>query len=103
MLPGIAKTSRPCVPASRAVISEPLWRAASTTSVPSDRPLMSLLRRGKFPRSGGGGNLREKRRKSLAVTADQGHRGALEPAAVLLEEAPLGAREPRGGGGGEAA
>jgi len=32
------------------VISEPLWRAASTTSVPRDRPLISLLRRGKLPR-----------------------------------------------------
>ena len=46
--PGMANTSRPCSAASRAVISEPLWRAASTTSVPRLRPLMMRLRRGKL-------------------------------------------------------
>ena len=45
--PGIANTSRPCSAASRAVISDPLCSAASTTSVPTDRPLMIRLRRGK--------------------------------------------------------
>ena len=53
MEPGIANTSRPCSPASRAVISEPDERVASTTSTPFARPLISRLRRGKFCRSGG--------------------------------------------------
>jgi len=34
----MAKTSRPCSAASRAVISEPLSVAASTTRTPRDRP-----------------------------------------------------------------
>ena len=34
------------------VISEPLARLASTTSTPSDRPLMMRLRRGKLPATG---------------------------------------------------
>jgi hypothetical protein len=46
--PGMANTSRPCSAARRAVISEPLRTAASTTSVPSAKPLMMRLRRGKF-------------------------------------------------------
>ena len=50
--PGMAYTSRPCSAASRAVISEPLARLASTTSTPSDRPLMIRLRRGKFAACG---------------------------------------------------
>ena len=45
--PGTAKTSRPCSPASRAVISDPERRAASTTTTPSERPEISRLRRGK--------------------------------------------------------
>jgi hypothetical protein len=51
--PGIANTSRPASDASRAVISEPERSAASTTSVPSDRPAMMRLRCGKFSGSGG--------------------------------------------------
>ena len=35
MLPGIAKTSRPCSAARRAVISDPLRWAASTTTTPA--------------------------------------------------------------------
>ena len=42
--PGIAKTSRPASSASRAVISEPDCRAASTTSVPRASPAMMRLR-----------------------------------------------------------
>src|SRR3569623_1753655 len=45
--PGTAKTSRPCSPASRAVISEPERRAASTMMLPTDRPEMMRLWRGK--------------------------------------------------------
>ena len=46
-LPGTAKTSRPCSPARRAVISEPERSAASTTTTPSEMPEISRLRRGK--------------------------------------------------------
>ena len=53
MEPGIAKTSRPCSVARRAVMRAPLCRRASTTSVPTASPLMMRLRRGKFSRSGG--------------------------------------------------
>ena len=49
----MAYTSRPCSAASRAVISEPLAGLASTTSTPSESPLMMRLRRGKFAGSGG--------------------------------------------------
>jgi hypothetical protein len=45
--PGTAKTSLPNSPASRAVISEPDRVAASTTTVPSVMPAISLLRLGK--------------------------------------------------------
>ncbi|MNE66012.1 hypothetical protein D3C80_1615400 [compost metagenome] len=48
MEPGMAYTSRPCSPARRAVINEPLATLASTTSTPSDKPLMMRLRRGKL-------------------------------------------------------
>lgn len=51
--PGIANTSRPCSVASLAVISEPDARAASTTSVPCDRPEMMRLRLGKLGANGG--------------------------------------------------
>ncbi len=51
--PGMAKRSRPCSPAMRAVMSEPDETVASTTSTPRARPLMIRLRRGKFPASGG--------------------------------------------------
>ncbi len=56
--PGMANTSRPCSPARRAVTSEPLCLAASTTSVPRLRPLMMRLRRGVLParRPWSGGN-----------------------------------------------
>src|SRR5262245_42034357 len=46
-LPGTAKTSRPCSPASRAVISDPERSAASTTTTPSEIPDISRLRPGK--------------------------------------------------------
>ena len=46
-LPGTAKTSRPCSPAKRAVISEPERSAASTTTTPSEMPEIRRLRRGK--------------------------------------------------------
>ena len=42
--PGTAKTSCPCSSASRAVISDPDLRAASTTSTPADKPEMIRLR-----------------------------------------------------------
>ena len=45
--PGTAKTSRPCSPASRAVIREPDRRAASTMMTPIERPEINRLRRGK--------------------------------------------------------
>jgi len=53
MEPGIANTSRPCSAASRAVMSEPEAGAASTTSVPRDKPAMMRLRCGKLGASGG--------------------------------------------------
>ena len=43
----MANTSRPASAASRAVISDPLLGAASTTKVPLARPAMMRLRRGK--------------------------------------------------------
>ena len=43
MEPGIAKTSRPHSAARRAVISDPLCTAASTTSTPRARPAISLF------------------------------------------------------------
>ncbi len=46
--PGSANTSRPCSPASRAVMSDPDDSVASTTSTPRARPLTRRLRRGKF-------------------------------------------------------
>ena len=52
MLPGTAKTSRFCSRAHWAVISEPLFSAASITTVPRLRPLMTRLRYGKWPASG---------------------------------------------------
>ncbi len=48
MDPGIAKTSRPCSRASRAVINDPLWIAASTTRTPRLSPLITRFRRGKL-------------------------------------------------------
>ena len=51
--PGSAHTRRPWSAASRAVISDPLFTAASTTSTPTLRPLMTRLRRGKCSGSGG--------------------------------------------------
>jgi hypothetical protein len=44
MLPGTAKTSRPCSSASRAVMSEPESSEASTTTTPRLSPLMMRLR-----------------------------------------------------------
>ncbi len=46
--PGKAKTSRPCSSAQRAVTSEPLRKAASTTSTPLLRPLIMRFLRGKL-------------------------------------------------------
>ena len=45
--PGIAMASRPCSSAWRAVIRDPLRRPASTTTTPTDSPLIRRLRRGK--------------------------------------------------------
>ena len=45
--PGTANTSRPCSSAKRAVISEPDFAAASTTTTPRAMPEMIRLRRGK--------------------------------------------------------
>lgn len=42
------KTSRPCSSAQRAVTSEPLRKAASTTSTPLLRPLIMRFLRGKL-------------------------------------------------------
>src|ERR1017187_6987899 len=50
--PGTANTCRPCSPAWFAVISAPLFRFASTTTTPSDQPLIMRFRIGKFWRSG---------------------------------------------------
>ena len=46
--PGTAMTSRPASAASRAVISEPDFGAASITIVPAASPAMMRLRRGKW-------------------------------------------------------
>lgn len=43
-----SKTSRPCSSAQRAVTSEPLRKAASTTSTPLLRPLIMRFLRGKL-------------------------------------------------------
>ena len=51
--PGTAKTSRPSSAAKRAVINEPLRSDASTTSTPTESPLIRRFRRGKFSGSGG--------------------------------------------------
>src|SRR5579859_6825747 len=53
MLPGMAKTSRPCFNAKPAVINAPLRSGASTTSTPMERPEMIRLRAGKLLPSGG--------------------------------------------------
>src|SRR5687768_4798421 len=53
MLPGTANTSRFCSIASRAVIKEPEFSAASTTTMPRLSPLMMRLRYGKFSDTGG--------------------------------------------------
>src|SRR6267143_906671 len=47
-LPGTAYTSRFCSRAQREVMRVPLYSAASTTSTPTDMPLMIRLRMGKF-------------------------------------------------------
>ncbi len=47
MLPGTAITSRPCSNAYRAVISDPLFSEASTTTTASEIPLMIRFRSGK--------------------------------------------------------
>ena len=52
MLPGTAKTSRPWSRAKRTVCMTPLSIGASTTRTPSDSPLRSRFRRGKFRESG---------------------------------------------------
>jgi hypothetical protein len=56
--PGRAKTSRPAIPARRAVIREPEALAASTTTVPAASPAMMRFRCGKCAATGGvpGGN-----------------------------------------------
>ena len=52
MEPGTANTSRPMSAASRAVISEPDSKAASTTSTAEESAAIRRLRRGKLPASG---------------------------------------------------
>ena len=78
-LPGTASTSRPCSSAQRAVMSDPLFSPASTTTTARDRPLMMRLRSGKNCGSGGvpgtqladdGAALRRCRRASDAARAD---------------------------------
>ena len=49
----MANTSLPCSAVSRAVINEPDWSAASTTSVPCASPAIKRLRLGKLDGSGG--------------------------------------------------
>ena len=53
MEPGKANTSRPCSKAMRAVIKDPLRKAASTTNIPKDKPLMIRFRLGKLAACGG--------------------------------------------------
>ena len=48
----MANTSRPCSSANCTVINAPLRSPASTTSVPSAKPLIRRLRAGKLPPSG---------------------------------------------------
>ena len=84
--PGIANTSLPCSAASRAVISEPDCSAASTTSVPRDRPAMMRLRLGKFWLSGGvpSGNsltIRPACRDAVRQVAVPGRVDAVQPGA----------------------
>ena len=50
--PGIAITSRPISPASRAVMSEPLSNAASTTKTACAKPAINRFLRGKLPAKG---------------------------------------------------
>ena len=50
--PGTAKTSRFCSTAKRAVIIAPLLKSPSTIRVPSVRPDMMRLRRGKYSERG---------------------------------------------------
>ncbi len=52
MLPGTAKTSRPCSAANSAVISAPLVSPASMTTVAIESPEMMRLRGGKLADSG---------------------------------------------------
>ena len=116
--PGIANTSLPCSFASRAVMSEPLDSAASTTRQPRASPLMRRLRRGKFAATGGvpSAKLRNdaavarelvrelaiaRRINDVEPGADDGDaaRRAGEPAAVRrrvdAEREPAHDREPR--------
>ena len=48
IFPGIAYTSLPCSRANSDVINDPLLIDASTTITPFERPLIILLRPGKF-------------------------------------------------------
>ena len=72
--PGRANTSRPWSAARRAVMSEPDFRLASTTSVPSDRPEMRRLRVGSGRCA----------RWCRAGTADQGAAAAIAASARCL-------------------
>lgn len=51
--PGTAKTSRPCSKAQSAVISDPLFSAASTTKTPKLSPLIIRFLSGNNPGKGG--------------------------------------------------
>ena len=66
--PGTANTSRPKSAASRAVMSEPERRDASTTTTPAESPAMMRLRIGKFCGRGSvPGGYSESRRRSEAM------------------------------------
>ena len=115
MEPGTANTSRPCSSACCAVISEPLVRAASTTSVPSDSPLMMRLRCGKCcaPRFSARRKLRHERAAlanargerrvparihDVEPAAAHGDRGAVRAQRAFVARRVDAEREPAGDG-----
>src|SRR5581483_10733880 len=76
--PGTANTSRPCSSAQRAVMSEPLRSAASTTTVASVIPLIRRLRRGKWKARGGaphGSSLTSAPRAAIVAVSSRCHDG----------------------------
>ena len=94
-------TSRPCSPASRAVISEPERDAASTTSTPRASPDISRLRRGKLCACGGvpvGNSLTSAPRRGDArcELAVRCRVHAVEPGAADRDRDAAARRAPRG-------